>query len=77
MGLGSKNLGEALAKSMVIAKDKTMIKGDYLIDDNHEITGIYSPSWKQIVYKQGYNSIIKENCFSWEMGTDKLLKMIK
>ncbi len=71
------NLGEALAKSMVIVKDKTLIRGDYLIDDNHEISGIYKPSWKQIVYKQGYNSIITENCFCWEMGIDKLLEIIK
>ena len=71
-----KNLGESIAKSMVIAKDKTLIKGDYLIDDRSLISGIYPPSWKHIVYSQGYNSNAKENRFSWDMGTQKLVKMM-
>lgn len=71
-----KNLGDKLAKSMVIVFDKTLIHGDYLIDDKSDISGINVPTWKHIVYKQGYNYNTIGERFSWDMGIDKLLNLM-
>jgi len=71
-----KNLGVAIAKSMVIVKDKTLIRGDYLLDNRVVVSGLYAPSWKHILYSQGYNSDVQEKKFSWEMGIDELVKLM-
>jgi 5'-nucleotidase len=71
-----KNLGVVLAKSMVIAKDKTLIRGDYLLDDRVIVSGLFTPSWKHILYSQGYNSNTREKRFSWEMDINELVKLM-
>jgi 5'-nucleotidase len=48
-------LGEEWLKRLILTKDKTIINGDYLIDDKPDIKGAISPSWKQIFYPQAYN----------------------
>jgi 5'-nucleotidase len=52
------HLGEDWAKRMVIAKDKTIIQGDILIDDKPDIKGIQKPTWEHIIYSQPYNEQI-------------------
>lgn len=49
------HLGREWTKRLILTKDKTLIKGDILIDDKPEITGAAQPSWKQILYDQPYN----------------------
>lgn len=39
---------------VVFAHDKTLIHGDVLIDDNPGISGRMIPSWKQILFDEGY-----------------------
>lgn len=52
-----KHLGEEWARRLVITKDKTIIKGDVLIDDKPEITGVVvNPDWKHVLYEAAYNS---------------------
>ena len=49
-------LGDAWVKRIILTRDKTLIKGDYLIDDKPVITGVErSPEWEQIVYDRPYN----------------------
>ena len=48
-------LGKSWLKRMIITKDKTLVKGDLLIDDKPEIEGISTPSWEHIIYDQSYN----------------------
>jgi 5'-nucleotidase len=49
-------LGKEWLKKLVVTKDKTLIVGDYLIDDKPEIKGIYSdPAWEHILFEQPYN----------------------
>jgi len=52
------NLGDAWTKKLIITYDKTMISGDFLIDDNPCIEGSKVPEWEQIVFGQSYNSHI-------------------
>lgn len=45
-----KYLGFEWTKKIILTTDKTLIKGDYLIDDQPLITGIEKPSWEHIIY---------------------------
>jgi 5'-nucleotidase len=48
-------LGRDFAKAMIFARDKTLIRGNLLIDDKLEITGVCAPEWQQVVYDQPFN----------------------
>lgn len=48
-------LGTEWAARVIITKDKTMVRGDYLIDDKPDITGRFEPTWTQIMFTQPYN----------------------
>lgn len=50
-----KYLGEDQATRMIITKDKTLVRGDILIDDKPEIKGVMEPEWTQVLYDQVYN----------------------
>ena len=50
------HLGDEWLKRLIITKDKTLVHGDYLIDDKPEIKGINkTPSWNRIVFHHEYN----------------------
>ena len=40
---------------VILSKDKTLIKGDVLIDDRPTIHGVAEPSWEHVVFDQPYN----------------------
>ena len=44
-----KHLGFEECKNLFIAPDKTLLRGDYLIDDNPQ-KGLLVPEWKQILF---------------------------
>jgi 5'-nucleotidase len=50
-----KHLGRDLAKTMIFTRDKTLVRGDYLIDDKPTITGALTPEWKHIIFDQPFN----------------------
>jgi len=54
-----KNFGEEWTKKIILTKDKTLIKGDILIDDNPEINGLKEPEWEQVIFDRPYNRHIK------------------
>ena len=49
------HLGKEWVDNLILSKDKTMIKGDILIDDRPNIKGCDIPSWEHILYDQPYN----------------------
>lgn len=59
--------GDWWGNRAIITKDKTLIRGDYLIDDKQNITGLIKPEWEQVVYDQPYNQNLVENkrIFNW------------
>lgn len=63
-----KHLGKEWIKKIILSKDKTVIRGDKLIDDKPEINGIMTPSWEHIVFDQNYNKQIldKKRIIKWE-----------
>lgn len=52
----------ALRRRVILTKDKTMVRGDYLIDDKSNITGIYEPEWKHLLFADCRN----QGLFTWE-----------
>jgi len=51
-----KNFGEDMARRLILAKDKTMIRGDILIDDKIHIKGTLEPTWQHILFTKKFNS---------------------
>jgi len=48
-------LGLGWAKRTIITSDKTLVRGDILIDDKPDITGDYAPTWEHVYFSQPYN----------------------
>jgi 5'-nucleotidase len=49
-------LGKRWLKRLILTHDKTLIHGDYLIDDKPDITGVNPhPSWQQVYFTHAYN----------------------
>jgi len=56
-----KHLGGEFTKRIILSKDKTLIRGNFLIDDNPVIEGVKTPEWEQVVYDCPYNRNNKNN----------------
>ncbi len=55
-----RHFGLEFTKRIIITKDKTIVRGDYLIDDKPEIIGaLRDPTWKHVVYDCPYNKNAK------------------
>ena len=67
-------LGPDWVKRIIMTKDKTFIKADYLIDDKPEITGVENtPSWEHILYDRPYNREINKKRLTWENWKDVIV----
>lgn len=49
------HLGEDWLQRIILAKDKTWVRGDILIDDKPQISGSLIPQWQHWIYDQPYN----------------------
>lgn len=47
--------GREWAKRVILTHDKTLIRGDILIDDKPQITGAMEPEWEHVYFTQPYN----------------------
>lgn len=50
-----RHLGKSWTDDIILTPDKTLIKGDYLIDDKPRISGAMSPEWEHILFERPYN----------------------
>lgn len=55
------HLGRDFVKRLILTKDKTLVFGDFLIDDKPEIKGVKLPSWEHLIFDQPYNINIINN----------------
>jgi len=55
-----KHLGDDWTQRLILSRDKTIIKGDILIDDKPEITGAETPVWEHILFDRSYNKHVTE-----------------
>lgn len=53
-----KHYGSHWGARVIITSDKTLVRGDYLIDDKPEVTGSAEPEWEHVFYDQPYNEDI-------------------
>ena len=69
----AEHFGEAAAGHAIITGDKTLIMGDYLIDDRPNVHGVKSPIWTQLLYAQPYNYLPKYGTrYTWAELLEKL-----
>jgi 5'-nucleotidase len=68
------HLGRGWVRKIILTKDKTPIRGRYLIDDKPEIKGILAPEWEQILYDQPYNRNIPKRRLNWQNWREVLVK---
>jgi len=61
------HLGGDWIRRTIITKDKTVIDGDFLIDDKPLITGVSDePIWQRIIFDQPYNKNVVGRRINWE-----------
>lgn len=51
-----KNIGGDFLKRVIITEDKTLVRGDILIDDKPKVKGLVKPAWEHILFTQPYNA---------------------
>ena len=51
----AEHYGHAWHEKLILAHDKTALRGVVLVDDKHKITGRMNPLWQHIVYDRNYN----------------------
>lgn len=48
-------MGDFWATRLILTKDKTMVRGDILIDDRPDVTGLLEPLWTHVLFSAPYN----------------------
>jgi len=63
----AQNLGYEWIKRLIVAKDKTLIYGNILIDDKPEHGGLRKPAWKHVLFDRPYNKdVVSKLRITWE-----------
>lgn len=79
------HLGKEWTRNLIITKDKTVVSGDYLIDDKPSVIGVSKPSWEHIYFDHSYNrpyieggegDKTKRRLWNWGTSTRGTWKMI-
>ncbi|MFA6603395.1 MAG: 5'-3'-deoxyribonucleotidase [Patescibacteria group bacterium] len=62
------NLGPDLVGRIILTGDKTLVRGDILIDDNPAITGALPPVWEHVIFDVPYNRTVadKRRLVRWD-----------
>lgn len=73
------HLGNRWIDRTILTNDKTLVRGDLLIDDKPVITGAMKPVWKHLLFNQSYNRYITdmprlENWSEWKTAVGDLLR---
>lgn len=50
-----KHMGREFTNRVILTKDKTLVRGDFLIDDKPHISGIATPEWERVIFDCHYN----------------------
>lgn len=68
------HFGPAYVDRIVLTRDKTLVRGDVLIDDKPAITGVANPSWEHILYDRPFNRGVTDkrrlNWHTWRTVLD-------
>lgn len=77
MGWVKEHLGERWLNRTVITSDKTLVRGDVLIDDKPNIKGAMKPLWKHIVFDAPYNRGMEPRIDNWVEWQNVLAEVVK
>eukprot|EP00403_Amphidinium_massartii_P026190 CAMPEP_0178407384 /NCGR_PEP_ID=MMETSP0689_2-20121128/19403_1 /TAXON_ID=160604 /ORGANISM="Amphidinium massartii, Strain CS-259" /LENGTH=652 /DNA_ID=CAMNT_0020028461 /DNA_START=97 /DNA_END=2055 /DNA_ORIENTATION=- len=53
------HLGDEWTHRLILTMDKTIVRGDILIDDKPKITGLQRPLWTQVLFTAPYNTDVE------------------
>jgi 5'-nucleotidase len=68
------HLGKDWIRKTILTKDKTLIYGDKLVDDNPTISGKRKPSWEHILYTRPWNrSVTDKRHLDWTLDWKSVL----
>ena len=66
-------LGREWVDRIVIAKDKTFVRGDVLIDDRPDVVGAFVPTWEHVLFDAPYNArVTGKRRMTWETWRETL-----
>lgn len=60
------HLGPAWVQRVVLTMDKTLVRGDVLLDDCPEVIGALVPTWEHVVFDAPYNVASPGRRLTWE-----------
>lgn len=60
------HFGHEWTQRIILTRDKTLVKGKYLVDDKPNIHGINVPSWEQVLYRWNYNRNLPKRSLRWD-----------
>lgn len=67
------HLGSDWVKKIVLTKDKTVVRGDVLVDDKPHVTGAMTPVWEHIRFTRSYNAHLADTLrMTWDDAPDVL-----
>lgn len=70
------HFGNEWTKRVILTNDKTVVKGNILIDDKPDIHGVAVPEWEQVLYDQPYNrKITGKRRMTWDNWKDVLQEL--
>lgn len=69
-----KHYGSHWGARVVITADKTLVQGDFLIDDKPSVTGVVEPVWEHVLFDQPYNRDVadRRRITDWESWAEVL-----
>jgi 5'-nucleotidase len=62
------HLGSEFTERVILTRDKTLVRGDVLIDDKPVIGGISTPQWRHVLFDQPYNRSSRAHEFAGRTG---------
>lgn len=74
LGWVRKHLGIEFVRRTIITADKTLVHGDFLLDDKPVITGAIRPTWKHLVFAAHYNRNLKDTV-TWSQAQEIVRKL--
>lgn len=66
------HLGKEWLQRLVVTRDKTLVRGDLLIDDRPEVKGAFPPLWEHVIYDAPYNRHVGKRRLTWATWRDVL-----
>lgn len=73
-----RHLGESFLRRIITTPDKTLVRGDVLVDDNPWIYGICLPQWRHVLFSNPNNSEVDHplRLTSWAHWREELLPLL-